>query len=174
MKLTVMGYSGDVLNAVFCPDTIRQWRTEEAVTLKLTHEQHVALVAAKTCGKRFFATGGGQHLTAGNGFIAAEMCFCEAAVKEKEKEKKSQMEGNAKRNATLIVLNRLENHLDGNVDALLSKELKTLLKWKGAQVLKMGDNAAKREHSTKKLSKRAVGLRQLVRGRTPTRKSSRR
>ena len=38
------------------------------------------------------------------------------------------MEGNAKRDAALIVLDRLENHLDGNVDALLSKELKTLLK----------------------------------------------
>jgi hypothetical protein len=111
---------------------------------ELTHERQVALAAAKTCGKRFFATGGGQHLTADDGFIAAEMCFREAAVKEKEKEKKSRMEGNTKRDAALIVLDHLENHLDGNVHALLSKELKTLLKWEGVQVSKMGDKVAKR------------------------------
>jgi hypothetical protein len=57
------------------------------VTVKLTHERQAALAAAKTCGKGFFATGGGQHLTNDGGFITAEMCFCEAAVKEKEKEK---------------------------------------------------------------------------------------
>jgi hypothetical protein len=144
MQLTVMGYPGDVLKAVFCPDKIRQRRAKETVTMELTHERQVALAAVKTCGKRFFATGGGQHLTADDGFIVAEMCFCETAVKEKEKEKKSRMEGNAKRDAALIVLNRLENHLDDNVDALLSKELETLLKWKGVQVLKMGDKVAKR------------------------------
>ena len=107
MQLTVMGYHGNVLKAVFCPDKICQWRAEETVTVELTHEQQVALAAAKTCGKRFFATGGGQHLTTDDGFIAAEMCFCEAAVKEIEKEKKSWMEGNAKRDAALIVLDRL-------------------------------------------------------------------
>ena len=173
MQLTVMGYLGDVLKAVFSPDKIRQRRAEETVTVKLTHEQQVALAAAKTCGKIFFATGGDQHLTADDGFIAAEMCFREAAVKEKEKEKKSRMEGNAKRDATLIVLDRLENHLDGNVGALLSKELETLLKRKGVQVSKMGDKAAKRA-LYKKFLEEGGGSRQLVRGRTPTRKSSRR
>ena len=48
-------------------------------------------MAAKTRGKRFLATGGGHHFTADDRFIAAEMCFHEAAVKEKEKEKKSWM-----------------------------------------------------------------------------------
>ena len=38
------------------------------------------------------------------------------------------MVGNAKHDAALIVLDRLENHLDGNVNALLIKELETLLK----------------------------------------------
>ena len=104
----------------------------------------MALGAAKTCRKRFFATGGGQHLTADDGFIAAELCFCEAAVKEKEKEKKSRTEGNARRDAALIVLDRLVNHLNGNVGALLSKELETLLKWKGVQVPKIGDKVARR------------------------------
>ena len=37
--------------------------------------------------------GGGQHLIADNGFITAEMCFCEAAVKEKETLQKSVEEG---------------------------------------------------------------------------------
>ena len=54
------------------------------------------------------------------------------------------MEGNAKRNAALIILDCLENHLNGNVDTLLSKELETLLKGKGIQVSKMGDKVAKR------------------------------
>ena len=107
------------------------------MTPELTHEQQVALGAAKTCRKRF-------HLTSDHGFIAAEMCFCEAAVMEKEKETKSQMKGNAKRDAALIIFDCLENHLDGNINALLSKELDTLLKWKGVQVLKMDDKAAKR------------------------------
>jgi hypothetical protein len=88
MQQTVMGYRGNVLKAVFCPDKICQQQAEETVTVELTHEQQVALVAAKTCGKRFFATGGGQHLIADNGFIAAEM-YREAPVKEIEKEKKS-------------------------------------------------------------------------------------
>ena len=99
MQLTMMGYSGNVLKADFCPDKIRQRRTEETVTVELTHGQQVALAAAKTCGKRFFVTGGGQHLNADDGFITAEMCFREATVKEKEKEKKSWMEGNVKRDA---------------------------------------------------------------------------
>ena len=137
MQLTVMGYHGDVLKAVFCPDKIHQRQAEKTVTVELTHERQVALAATKTCGKRFFATGGGQHLTADNGFIAAEMCFHDAAVKEKEKEKKSRMEGNAKHNAALILLDCLENHLDGNVNTLLSKELETLLKWKDVQVSKI-------------------------------------
>ena len=106
MQLTVMGYRGDVLKAVFCSDKIRQRRAKETVTIELTHEQQVALAAAKTCENRFFVTGGDQHLTAGNGFIAAEMCFREAAVKEKEKEKKSWMEGNEKRDAALIVFDQ--------------------------------------------------------------------
>jgi hypothetical protein len=88
MQLTVMGYRGNVLKAVFFPDKIRQQQVEETVTMELTHEQQVALAAVKTCGKRFFATGGGQHLIVDDGFIAAEMCR-EAAVKEIEKEKKS-------------------------------------------------------------------------------------
>ena len=169
----MIGYSGDVLKAVFCPDKICQWRTEETMTVELTCEQQVALVAVKTCGKIFFATGGGQHLTADDRFIAAGMCIREAAVKQKEKEKKSRSEGNVKRDATLIVLDCLENHLNGNGNALLSKELETLLKWKGVQVSKMGDKTVKRA-LYKKMSKRAVvGSRQLVHGWTPTRKSSR-
>ena len=104
----------------------------------------MVLAAAKTCGKRFFLTGEGQNLTADDGFITAEMCFCEATVKEKEKVKKNQMEGNVRHDAALIILDHLENHLNGNVDALSSKELKTLLKWKGIQVSKMGDKVARR------------------------------
>ncbi len=89
----------------------------------------MALATAKTCRKRFFTAGGGQYPTADGGFIAAEMCFCEATVKKREeKEKKTWIEGNARHNAALIVLNCLENHINGNVNVLLSKELETLLK----------------------------------------------
>ena len=107
-----MGYRSNVLKAVFCPDKICQRQAEELVTNKLTQEQQGALAAAKTCGKRFSVTRGGQHLISDNWFIAAAMDFCEASVNKKEKEKNSWMEGNARRNAALIVLDRLENHLD--------------------------------------------------------------
>jgi hypothetical protein len=107
MQLTAMGYCGNVLKAGFCPDKICQWQAQEPVTVELTAEQQVALAAAKTCGKRLFVTGRGQHLTADDGFITAEMYFCKAAVKGKEKEKKSRMEGNVRRNAALIILDHL-------------------------------------------------------------------
>ena len=105
----------------------------------------MALATAKTCRKRFFTAGGGQYPTADGGFIAAEMCFREATVKKREeKEKKTWIEGNARHDAALIVLNCLENHINGNVNVLLSKELETLLKWRGVQVSKMGDKAARK------------------------------
>ncbi len=155
----MMGYSSDVLKAVFCPDKIRQRQTKETMTVELTHEQQVqvALAAAKTCGKRFFVTGGGQNLTADDGFIAAEMCFREATVKEKEKEKKSRMEGNVKRDAALITLDCLDNHLDGNSNALLSKELQTLLKWKGVQVSRWGIRR-QRESTLQKKCRKGSGV----------------
>ena len=72
------------------------------------------------------------------------------------------MEGNVKRDAALIILDRLENHADGKVDALLSKELETLLKWKGVQVSKMGDKAARRALYKQFVEEGLVGSRWLV------------
>jgi hypothetical protein len=72
------------------------------------------------------------------------------------------MEGNVRCNTGLIILNRLENHLDGNVDALLSKEHETLLKWKGVQVSKMGDKAARRALYKQFDEEGLVGSRWLV------------
>ncbi len=66
------------------------------------------------------------------------------------------MEENARCDAMLIVLDRLKNHLDGNVDALLSKELKTLLKWKGIQVSKIEDKVRIPPTATTRPSRRGM------------------
>jgi hypothetical protein len=44
----------------------------------------------------------------------------------------------------LIVLDCLEHELDGDVDRLSDGDLKTLLRWKGVPISKMGNMATKR------------------------------
>ena len=59
-----MGYDDNSLRAQFRPDKI--WQRQAAVALVMvaqTQERQEALVAANTAGKRFFAMGGGTHLT---------------------------------------------------------------------------------------------------------------
>jgi len=75
----------------------------------------------------------------------------EAEVAKKEKERKQRKEFHERHEAALIVLDHLEHELDGNVDQLCDGNLKTLLRWKGVPILKMGNMATKRVHY-KKLS----------------------
>jgi hypothetical protein len=86
MQLNAMGFGGDVLRAQFLVDKICKRQAAAApVTVAQTRECQEAIVAANIDGKRFFATGGGTHVTTDNGFIAAEIKAREAEVAEKEK-----------------------------------------------------------------------------------------
>jgi hypothetical protein len=66
-------------------------------------------------------------------WITMERTWRDGLVEEKEKEKKCWLKGNRRRDAALLVLDRLDNQLSGNVDALKGNKLTTLLKWKGVK-----------------------------------------
>jgi hypothetical protein len=62
-----------------------------------------------------------------------------AEAAEMEKGKKSWVECRHRREATMPILERLVNELEKYVGWLTSKELETLLRWKGVPVSKMGN-----------------------------------
>jgi hypothetical protein len=114
------------------------------VTIAQTCEHQEAIASDNTTGKRFFATGGGTHITTDDGFIAAEMNRRNKVVAEREKEKKSWFERHARRDTALNVLDRLKYELGGGISGLSGAELTVLLRWKGILVTKMGTVANKR------------------------------
>ena len=63
---------------------------------------------------------------------------------EVEKDKKRRLEYRARHEATLPVLDRLENILEHADTRLTGKELEVLLRWKGVPVSKMGNVANRR------------------------------
>ncbi len=77
-------------------------------------------------------------------FTAAEMGNREREIAEMEKGKKVRIEFHARRNAALIVLDRLDHELDGNVERLTNKDLEVLLWWKGVLSSKMCNMANRR------------------------------
>ncbi len=77
-------------------------------------------------------------------FIAAEMGNREMEIAEMEKGKKVRIEFHARRDAALVVLNRLDHELDGNMERLTNKDLEVLLRWKGVLPSKMGNMANRR------------------------------
>ena len=68
----------------------------------------------------------------------------EREIAAMEKGKKVRIEFHARRNAALVVLDRLDHELDGNVERLTNKDLEVLLRWKGVLVLTMGNVANRR------------------------------
>ena len=74
-----------------------------------THKRQEAIVVACTAGKHFFQWGEGCMLR-------WTMKAREAEVTEKEKERKQRKEFHERREAALIVLDRLKHELDGDVD----------------------------------------------------------
>ena len=108
-----------------------------------TREQQEALVKATTHRKKFFVTGG-EHINSKNMFISAEMGNREREITEMEKGKKVHIEFHARRDAALVVLDRLDHQLDGNAERLTNKDLVVLLRWKGVLPSKMGNMANKR------------------------------
>jgi hypothetical protein len=77
-------------------------------------------------------------------FISAEMGKREREITEMEKGKKVCIEFHARRDATLVVLDRLNHELDGNAKRLTNKDLEVLLRWKGVLPSKMDNMVNKR------------------------------
>jgi hypothetical protein len=76
--------------------------------------------------------------------IAAEMGNRKREIAEMEKDTKVRVEFHTRRNAALIILDRLDHESDGNMERLTNKELEVLLRWKGISETKMGNMASKR------------------------------
>ncbi len=87
---------------------------------------------------------GGKHITSDNMFKSAEIMSQNAEAVEREKDRKRHLEYHARHEATLPVLDRLENELENVVAQLTGKELEVLLCWKGVPVSKMGNVARRR------------------------------
>ncbi len=113
------------------------------VTVPHTRERQEALTVATTHGKKFFVTGG-KHIMSNNMFKSAEIVSQNVEALEREKDRKRRLEYHARREATLPVLNCLENELENVVVWLTGKELEVLLHWKGVPVSKMGNVANRR------------------------------
>jgi hypothetical protein len=163
VQLNTMGYRGDVLRAEFLADKVRArsaestTRTGGGVTVPHTLERQVALSTSNTAGKKFFATGGGSHITTDDMWITMERTRRDGLVQEKEKEKRSRLEANTRRDAALLVLDRLDNQLEGNVDALKGSELTTLLKWRGVKASNMGNSVAEKKALYKQMVEEGGG-----------------
>jgi len=114
-----------------------------SVTVANTRERQEALMKATTHGKKFFVTGG-EHINSNDMFISAEMGNGEREIAEMEKGKKVRIEFHARRDAALVVLDRLDHEFDGNVERLTNKDLEVLLRWKGVLPSKMGNMANQR------------------------------
>ena len=67
---------------------------------------------------------GGEHINSNDMFISAEMGNRKREIEEMEKGKKVRIEFHARRNAALIVLDRLDHKLDDNIERLTNKYLK--------------------------------------------------
>jgi len=140
-----MGYDADLLRTGFNEDRIKAAAEDFtlSVTVANTRERQETLVKATTQGKKFFVTGG-EHINSNDMFISAEMGNREREIVAMEKGKNRRVEFHARRNATLVVLDRLDHKLDGNVKRLTNKDLEVLLRWKGVLPSKMGNMANKR------------------------------
>ncbi len=138
LQLNAMGYDGDLLRAEFRPDKIlERMDAEAAVTVPQTRERQDALAAAHNAGMRFFATGGGTHLTDDDIFIGIEMGDRKKRVVELERDRKKRLDFFQKRDAALIVLDRLNYNEEGNLNKLSDDDLKKLLMWKGVSVTRV-------------------------------------
>jgi hypothetical protein len=133
-----MGYDADLLKTGFDEDQIKVAAEDftHSVTVANTCEQQEALVKATTHKKKFFVTGG-EHINSNDMLISAEMGNREREIVEMEKGKKVCIEFHVRRDAALVVLDRLDHELDGDAKRLTNKDLEVLLRWKGVLPSKM-------------------------------------
>jgi len=97
-----------------CPDKISDRRASRPVTVANTRERQEALAAAHMHGKKFFVTGG-AHVTSNDMLIVAELNQRKAEATGREKDKKSRVEYHTRDEATLLIVDRLENELENDV-----------------------------------------------------------
>ena len=119
-QLTMLGYKGEMLRAQYHDAKVRALRAAAPVTVAHTRERQEALAAATTHGKKFLVTGG-EHIMSDNMFKSAEIVRRNVEALEVEKDKKRRLEYRARREATLPVLDRLENVLENAVIRLTGK-----------------------------------------------------
>jgi hypothetical protein len=159
-----MGFQGDVLRAEFLVDKVWARSAESTTRTGGLTVPHTLERQEMTRWLKIFATGGGWHITTDDMWLAMERTRRDGLVEEKEKEKKSRLEANTRRDAAPYL----------SLDALKGSDLTTLLMWRGVKALNMENNVAKKKHSTNKWLRRAARASiQLAYGRTPTRRSSR-
>ena len=84
-------------------------------------------------------TRGGEHVTTNDMFKASEINRRTAEAVKREKDKKGWVDYHHRCEAALPILDRLENEMKNGVGWLTSKELETLLRWKGVSVSKKGE-----------------------------------
>ena len=144
-QLSAMGYDSDLLKTGFDEDRIKAAAEDftHSVTVANTRKRQEALVKATMHGKKFFITGG-KHINSNDMFINAEMGNREREIAEIEKGKKVRVEFHARRDAALVVLDRLDQEFDGDAGRLTNKDLEVLLRWKGVLSSKIGNMANKR------------------------------
>ena len=132
MQLSAMGYDADLVKTEFDEDQMKAAAEDFtlSVTVANTRERQEALVKATMHRKKFFVTGG-EHINSKDMFISAETGNREREIVAMEKGKNVRVEFHARCNATLVVLDRLDHKLDGNVKRLTNKDLEVLLRWKG-------------------------------------------
>ena len=141
-QLLAMGYNADLLKTGFDKDQIKAAAeiSTLSITVVNTRERQEALVKASTHRKKFFVTGG-KHINSNDMFISAEMGNREREIAKMEKGKKVRIQFHTRRNTALVVLDRLDLELDGNIKRLTNKDLEVLLRWKGLLPSKMGNMA---------------------------------
>jgi hypothetical protein len=76
--------------------------------------------------------------------IGMELKDRKKKLAELERERKSRIEITERREAALVVLDRLDHEIGSEVDKLCDNDLKTLLRWKGVPASKMGLVSKKR------------------------------
>ncbi len=135
-RLNIMGYKCDALKSQFTENTIWERQAATTVMVPQTCERQEAITATNT-----------SMSPQTNMFKAVEINRQTAEAAEMENGKQSRVEYHLRCKAALPILERQVNELGKTVGRQTSKELETLLWWRGGPVSKMGNAANRRLRS---------------------------
>ncbi len=130
IMLNIICYKGDALKAQFTENTIWERQATMTVMVPQTCKHQEAIADANT-----------SMSSQTNMFKVAEINRRTPEAAEMENCKQSWVEYHLRCKDALLILERLVNELEKNVGQQTSKELETLLWWKGVSVSKMGNVA---------------------------------